>query len=57
MLTYRVRYSMYRIQASSHEEAKKKIVSLLQDKADDLVSVELDIGKQSLLSKFIWGPK
>lgn len=37
---YRVKYTLYRIEAPSAMEAKKKVVNLLKTQADDLLSVE-----------------
>ena len=40
MATYRVRYAIYRVQASCEEQAKKDIVELMKKSADKLIAVE-----------------
>ena len=43
MTMYRIRYSIYRINASDAHEAKRKAVELMQKRPQDWISVEPDV--------------
>jgi hypothetical protein len=45
-MQYRIKYPMYRISANSPDEAKRKVVKLLDGNLNDLISIEADYSAQ-----------
>ena len=41
-MQYRIRYSVYRVEASNLDEAKKKAISILRNNLEELVTIEKD---------------
>ena len=56
MKTYRVRYSLWRVNANSAEEANKKLCDLLRSSPETYVSVEEDVSNVPFLKR-LWTGK
>jgi hypothetical protein len=54
-MQYRIKYSLWRVEASSREEAKNKIVSILKASAENWVTVEEDTNKHSVFYRILTG--
>jgi hypothetical protein len=52
---YRIKYPMYRISANSPDEAKRKVVKLLDGNLNDLISIEADYSAQPTWKRFLTG--
>jgi hypothetical protein len=58
MSTFRVRYSVWNIEGSSAEDAKKNIVDLMKKSADKLITVEdasIYNSRRSLWKRLLFG--
>jgi hypothetical protein len=54
-MQYRIRYPMYRISATSPEEAKRKVIKLLDGNLDALISVEADHSAEPFWKRIVTG--
>ena len=55
MTMYRIRYSIYRINASDAHEAKRKAVELMKARAEDWISVEPERPRHGFLKTLLLG--
>jgi len=55
MTMYRIRYSIYRINASDANEAKRKVVELMQKRPQDWISVEQDRPRRGFWKTMLLG--
>jgi len=55
MASYRIKYSIYRVTAETPQEAKRKIVNLMQTQCENWISVELDTAMKPLWKQFLFG--
>jgi hypothetical protein len=54
-MQYRVKYPLYRINATSAEEALRKVVKLLDGNLDSLISVEADHSTEPFWKRVVTG--
>jgi hypothetical protein len=54
-MSYRVRCSLYRIEASSLEEAKKKALDIIGKNLEEFISVEVALEKRPLWRMLLTG--
>lgn len=55
MTMYRIRYSLYRVDASDAHDAKRKIVQVMKARAEDWISVEPERPKRGFWKTLLFG--
>lgn len=55
-MQYRMRYTLWRVEANSLGEAKKKAVEILKTQAEHLVTVEPESPRKGLIRSLLFGP-
>lgn len=54
-MQYRIRYGIYRVEASSAEEARRKVLTMFRNHLSELVHVETAEPRKSVLQMLFFG--